>query len=393
MSIVVNKTRLPVTQWQTKSGSVVSISDARKRYAKSLSVALEPIQSGSGDPSPDNVRPISGHDSVKVTRTGKNLFNPHLYQGGSYNPAVGSTFVLTDSPTQFTTDDNRMFTITPTSTWKYYTMVAPIKADATYYRSGKIKSTGTQGISEGYLDADFKVLSKFNNTNTDVTLSGTLKIPSDAKYYYLVITNRSTANVTLTVTELQLELGSTATAYEPYQGISVTLSLGQTVYGGSVNLVSGAMRVTHSIDVYNDADGFATWGVNYRKTGITGFFKYSTPVIDNSVFTHCNMLPINSYTWGGSAIGAWNNQTNPQSPYYMFCFANDSLGITAGDSNATALSKLDAFLMNTPMTVCKELATPQTIQLSPNQIEMLMRNNTVWSDAGVVTLEYARIRT
>ena len=33
---------------------------------KALVVGIEPIQSGTGDPSPDNVRPISGHTSVNV---------------------------------------------------------------------------------------------------------------------------------------------------------------------------------------------------------------------------------------------------------------------------------------------------------------------------------------
>lgn len=39
---------------------------------KSLKVAIEPVQSGSGDPSPDNVRPITGWDAVKVYHSGEN---------------------------------------------------------------------------------------------------------------------------------------------------------------------------------------------------------------------------------------------------------------------------------------------------------------------------------
>ena len=38
----------------------------RSAPLKSLSIAIEPVQSGSGDPSPDNVRPISGWTEVKV---------------------------------------------------------------------------------------------------------------------------------------------------------------------------------------------------------------------------------------------------------------------------------------------------------------------------------------
>lgn len=53
------------------SGSVAHFEDGADGVPmKSVKVALEPIQSGSGDPSPINVRPITGYDSVKVYRSG-----------------------------------------------------------------------------------------------------------------------------------------------------------------------------------------------------------------------------------------------------------------------------------------------------------------------------------
>lgn len=39
-------------------------------YPLGVTASWEPVQAGSGDPSPDNVRPISGRDSVKVERCG-----------------------------------------------------------------------------------------------------------------------------------------------------------------------------------------------------------------------------------------------------------------------------------------------------------------------------------
>ena len=39
---------------------------------------INPVQSGTGTPSPQNVRPISGFSALNVTRTGKNLFNKSL---------------------------------------------------------------------------------------------------------------------------------------------------------------------------------------------------------------------------------------------------------------------------------------------------------------------------
>lgn len=52
--------------YKTASGPIVSISDALAAPLRSLVANIEPVQSGSGDPSPDNVRPISGWSEVNV---------------------------------------------------------------------------------------------------------------------------------------------------------------------------------------------------------------------------------------------------------------------------------------------------------------------------------------
>lgn len=61
-----------------------------------LNIEFLPKQSGTGDPSPDNVRPISGYDSATVTRCGKNLANYDLIENlGDLDLTFG---ILTDFP-------------------------------------------------------------------------------------------------------------------------------------------------------------------------------------------------------------------------------------------------------------------------------------------------------
>ena len=76
-----------------------------------------------------------------------------------------------------------------------------------------------------------------------------------------------------------------------------------------------------------------------------------------------------------------------------FCFdgCHGSSSSTTRGLNQEKLTELNN--AGTPLQIVYKLATPITYQLTPTQIEMLMRNNTVWSDAGVVTLNYARIRS
>jgi hypothetical protein len=55
-----------------------------------------------------------------------------------------------------------------------------------------------------------------------------------------------------TYSKALMESGSIATAYEPYQGQFVTVQLGQTVYGGTVNVTTGELVVrTANIASYN----------------------------------------------------------------------------------------------------------------------------------------------
>ena len=52
--------------YKTAYGHIVSISDALAAPLRSLLVNIDPVQKGTGDPSPDNVRPISGWTEANV---------------------------------------------------------------------------------------------------------------------------------------------------------------------------------------------------------------------------------------------------------------------------------------------------------------------------------------
>lgn len=59
---------------KTVTGNPITVSDALAKPAESLTIEILPQQSGSGDPSPDNVRPISGW-------TGVNIYHESEYDG------------------------------------------------------------------------------------------------------------------------------------------------------------------------------------------------------------------------------------------------------------------------------------------------------------------------
>lgn len=68
----------------TASGAVASFPDGADDVPiESLTVTIEPVQEGSGDPSPDNVRPISGWTAAEVTVNGETITHEFVDSQGN----------------------------------------------------------------------------------------------------------------------------------------------------------------------------------------------------------------------------------------------------------------------------------------------------------------------
>lgn len=65
--------KAPLIEPTTDTVDVATFSDGAGGMPMEVTVALDPIQDGSGDPAPDNVRPISGRTGVGVHRAVENL--------------------------------------------------------------------------------------------------------------------------------------------------------------------------------------------------------------------------------------------------------------------------------------------------------------------------------
>lgn len=64
-------------EYKELTGDVVTFNDAVPyKNIKKLEVEINPVQEGSGDPSPENVRPITGWDSIHVYHSGADTSDP-----------------------------------------------------------------------------------------------------------------------------------------------------------------------------------------------------------------------------------------------------------------------------------------------------------------------------
>ena len=183
-------------------------------YPLSAVVTLEPKQAGTGDPSPENVRPITGYDSVKVNVRGKNLFNLSKIESNIQitNNGDGSLTISTGIGTSAAETKKTLRELCDGITPGTYT----INAETT--GSDKIVYTKVIGLW---------------NYGTSKTLTD--EMLDSALYFYA-----SGVETTATISNIQLEVGSTPTPYEPYQpGTTATLTLPETIYGGTVDAVTG----------------------------------------------------------------------------------------------------------------------------------------------------------
>ncbi len=217
----------------TASGAVASFDDgANNEPLEDLQIAIEPVQAGTGDPSPDNVRPISGWTGCKVTRTGKNLLDLSILRQGSFDNTVSQSNVSFDE-------------------------FLPIVGGLQY-----VWSSAFSNISGRYIRCYDATKTP---VGTGIALYGvgakTFTVPENA-CYFRAMWYISGGIQPADITEDQIELGSSATAYEPYQGQTYSITFGDagTVYGGTLNPVTGELIVTDAeIESYNGETLPSTW--------------------------------------------------------------------------------------------------------------------------------------
>lgn len=198
-------------------------------YPLDVTVNWGPTQEGSGTPSPENIRPIKGRDSVTVERCGENLlnikpFNKFTNKGITYEYVPDGGIHI--SGTALASVDSPVFPIWHLPPGKYCGMDsgAGIFASIVMQRNGKNLWLNAKGA--------FEILAG------DVT-----------KYLYFV------ANAGVTVDKTiypYIVPGTTApTTYKPYISQTNTLILPETVYGGEVDAVTGdGKRTWEIIDNY-----------------------------------------------------------------------------------------------------------------------------------------------
>lgn len=358
---------------KTVSGNPISISDASGFNAKALTVSMNPIQDLHGYPNP------------WVGGAGKNKFVPWNYTAG------GLSWV----------NDNNKLTITVNTTNVYVMSKVFEKSLGEMEQEGIIVNGHTytakqnaenQGglklqLSNGAGGGVSDLLNGYTFTYNSSTMSA----------YTFVIRKYGDVTVGDVITFYpQLEEGSTATAWTPYENkcpisgrteASVTRTAGEdeeikthtysdAIYGGIDDFVNGGGSVTvyaHTFD-----------GTETLTSPNEGYIRF---IPQTTLLRNVSSIPRSSHYVG--YYGALDNQ-----PDNSVTLANTAIIQIRDTVNATTSDAYKAYLTQqyqngTPLTITATLATPTTISTSAEEITLLKGNNVLSTNADDMELKYS----
>lgn len=355
-------------------------------YPLGVKAKWEPMQEGSGDPSPENIRPIKGRDSVKVERCGENLSTTAGLDGVGWATTYEDLLnVLNKLPAGTYVLD---FTFTLEEFFDRYTSDT---AESNAFRINSRFDDGTPCIV-----TDGEMITKAEKLPSVRKITKTFVITPQNKgrvaTAYLYACGRDEAidgapNGSLgegKISNVTITLGNTApTTYTPYNGSTNTLTLPETVYGGEVDAVTGEGQKTWKMLTL---DGTEEWRqVNeyceafYRDIGIP---SSKADIAVGKLSQHADRYIIdNPYANTSADKCAWVYST------IMYPFANLRIRHKAEQST---LENWKAYLAaqnaaGTPVQVCYKLAEPVPFTATGAQpLPALAGANTVLTDADTV---------
>lgn len=329
----------------------------------------------------DPIQDLHGYDNPWPAGGGVNKFNVEDIQ------PFNSNVIVTKTNDSFTVTNNNIYYVNP---------FRGSTADMTWnLQPGEYTISMETAVSFNlpvYASTDGTSYSWYNNGINAGQLSRTFTVSAEKPY--ITIRGQLEANGSVTISKFQLQSGSTVTAWAPYSNICpisgrssvnvivststnpldgtiTNIALGTTVYGGTLDVVTGVLTVDRAM-----AD-LGSFNYNpYTYAGVFGGIAIVTPFpksfqageVANAKCSALKVVSDNAFNLDGLKAEVAVNVNGY---------------VKVKGVNATTAEELKAELSG--VMLCYELATPQTIQLTPQQINTIVGSwNYVWCDSGKI---------
>ena len=308
----------------TASGAIATFDTSLALPLQDCTIAINAVQEGTGDPSPSNVRNLVGFTGANIKQFGANLISGDTYQLG------GNVVLLGESA-----DDTYSTYLKATT----YT----ISFTRPTGKAFRLDLTDSNGVQTRLI-------------NAGTATSRTFTIATEG--YYKFGTYLSGGMTSDDIANVMLVAGSEVKPYKAYTAPTTTAitwnSEAGTVYGGSLDVTSGVLTVTHAIYTFTGSETEYIQQTNRVAVGTTIQAKSST-----AICTHF---------------------TSVQTGSTRFVYIPTTM--TAAD--------LRTFMTNNTVNLVYELVTPTTYQLTPTQVSAIVGTNNVFTDTnGDTSVVYA----
>lgn len=152
-------------------------------------------------------------------------------------------------------------------------------------------------------------------------------------------------------------------------GQTITTNLGQTVYGGTLEVMSGKLTISYAYKDLGSMSWAKAWGQNTIFITTLADGKYGT-----------NLFCSNYVTLAQGSLADNDNALFFKNTYY----GDHALAIR--DDRYTGATAFKTAMNGVQLVY--ELETPTEITLTPTEVKSLLGSNNVWSESGTVEVEY-----
>lgn len=344
-------------------------------YPLGCKVSWEPTQEGSGDPSPDNVRPIKGRDSVTATRCGENVIELL-----STNDSASGIKIAVDAEKNITLNGTLVGKGNITIGMCRLHWVAGKTYTMYVKKVGGSASLGNgEGITFAYslFTTDFEHYFRGDtaSTNLDAYIASNAALVETELIFMLQCWRDGTVFNNFKF-QIEVVSGTAPTTYTPYTGQTATLTLPRTIYGGTVDAVTGDGQKTWKLVTL---DGTERW---IRQDNVTKNYSCGIKPAANSLTNClCSMLPWKMYAYANKGNeGYFSFESSGEIVH--FCTTETWETVDAWKSYLAA-----QYAAGTPVQIAYKLVEPVPFTVTGAQpIPALSGANTVLTDADSATV-------
>ena len=343
----------------TASGAVASFSDGADGLPlKSLVVNIDPVQDTSnGDPSPENICPISGWTGVNITATNSNL-RGGIDLANDIKERIPSATIDTEEKTV---------------SWRYDASHISVNIPKVPFKENT-RYTFIVTVQNASKRLNFRIY------YTDGSVQALPDLTTTEKETLAIVT---TANKTVRTIVKQAQGGKTKLYYDEsgvFEGVLTASDFQQfgrtipiswqteagTVYGGKLDVLRGVLRVEMIKETFSGDLPSVSWNASKYARLAFSHTADTTKYLSNL----CNEYKIsNSGATGTLQLAS-------------------GVVARAWDNRFVDADTMKSILNDTPIEYCYYLAEPIKIQLTPTEVRSLLGANNIFADTGDTEVEY-----